>query len=129
MKKISDRILKIVQNEGISIRSLERKISCSNGVLAKCIQKGTDINSLWLSKIIETLPAYNADWLLTGRGEMLICKNDGNANGNNIPGYESRIDEIIECEKCPIIDEVITFLRQQTEAHIMLIKYLEEKKA
>jgi hypothetical protein len=129
MEKISDRILEIVHNEGISIRSLERKIACSNGVLAKCIQKGTDINSVWLSKIIETLPGYNADWLLTGRGEKLINKNDRNADDNYITGSDICLEDITECKKCHIIDELTTILRQQIETHLKLINYLEEKKA
>jgi hypothetical protein len=70
MTGISFRIAKIIENEGISIRSLEQKIGCSNGVIARCIQKNTDINSIWVSKIIETIPGYNAEWLLTGKGSI-----------------------------------------------------------
>lgn len=72
MEKISDRILKIANRENISVRALEQKIGCSNGVLSKSIQKGTDISSLWVSKIIETMPQYNAQWLLTGKGEIIL---------------------------------------------------------
>src|ERR1035437_5024471 len=75
MENISTRILKIIENESISVRRLEQKIGCSNGVLAKCVQKNTDISSIWVSKIIETNPKYNADWLLTGNGEMLKSNN------------------------------------------------------
>jgi hypothetical protein len=128
MKKLSDRILEIVQNEGISIRSLERKIACSNGVLAKCILKGSDISSLWLAKIIESLPEYNAEWLLTGKGGMLINKTDQIADGNVITKSEVCNEEAQKCEMCPLINEVITILRQQMEAHSKLINYLEGKK-
>jgi hypothetical protein len=68
MEKISDRLQKLIHQEGISIRALEQKIGCSNGVLSKSISKGTDISAVWLSKIIEAYPKYNATWLLTGKG-------------------------------------------------------------
>ncbi|MDO9579807.1 MAG: hypothetical protein Q7J06_04470 [Bacteroidales bacterium] len=128
MKKISDRLLKIVNNEGISVRSLEQKIGCSNRVLAKCIQKGTDISSLWLSKFIEILPKYDAEWLLTGNGDMLNKK-------DQIPG-EYLIEEPgvgyagpPGCERCKMKDEVIAILRQQVDTQSKLINYLEENKS
>ncbi len=71
MTKISDRIALIIEEKGISIRSLEQSIGCSNGVISRCLSKGTDISSLWVSKIIETFQDVNAEWLLTGEGAML----------------------------------------------------------
>lgn len=127
MMNISDRLLKIVNNERVSIRSLEKKIGCSNGVLSKCIQKGTDINSFWLSKFIEIFPKYDANWLLTGNGDMLNKK-------DQIPG-EYLIKEPgvgyscpPGCERCKMKDDVITILRQQVDTQSKLIKYLEENK-
>lgn len=71
MENISDRIALIIKEEGISIRAFEQQIGCSNGVISKCINKGTDISSLWVSKIIETFPKIDPKWLLTGEGPML----------------------------------------------------------
>lgn len=71
MGNISDRIALIIKEEGISIRAFEQHIGCSNGVISKCINKGTDISSLWVSKIIETFPKIDPKWLLTGEGTML----------------------------------------------------------
>lgn len=47
-------------------------IGCSNGVISRCINKGTDISSLWVSKIIETFDDINPTWLLTGKGDTFI---------------------------------------------------------
>lgn len=130
MKKISDRLLKIINNEGISVRSLEQKIGCSNGVLAKCIQKGTDISSLWLSKLIEILPKYNAEWLLTGNGDLFNKKDQ--ISGEYLieeprVGYagspERGCDELRRMK-----DELIDSLRQQIETQSKLIGHLEEGK-
>ena len=53
MTNISDRIAILIKEKGISTRALEQAIGCSNGVISRCISKGTDISSLWVSKIIE----------------------------------------------------------------------------
>lgn len=71
MTSISDRISSLIKQKGISARALEQRIGCSNGVISRCISKGTDISSQWVSKIIESFDELNAEWLLTGRGNML----------------------------------------------------------
>ena len=71
MAKILDRIGKIAQNEGISIGALERNIGASKGVLSRALANGTDIQTKWLSVLVENYPQYSPEWLLTGRGEML----------------------------------------------------------
>ena len=72
MGNISDRIGQIIKDRGISTRAFEQQIGCSNGVISKCINKGTDISSQWVTKIIETFVEINPRWLLTGEGSMLV---------------------------------------------------------
>ena len=76
MGNISNRIGQIIKDRGISTRAFEQQIGCSNGVISKCINKGTDISSQWVTKIIETFVEINPRWLLTGEGPMLV---DGGA--------------------------------------------------
>lgn len=75
MANISDNIGSLIKAIGISARALEQSIGCSNGVISRCINKGTDISSQWVSKIIDTYPEINPTWLLTGKGEMLKPSN------------------------------------------------------
>lgn len=77
MTNISDRIASVIKERGISIRAFEQLIGCSNGVISRCINKGTDIQSLWVSKIIETCGEINSEWLLTGNGPMLKDRSNG----------------------------------------------------
>lgn len=70
MANISENIGVFLKDIGVSIRALEQTIGCSNGVIARCISKGTDISSQWVSKIIETYPQLNPTWLLLGEGNM-----------------------------------------------------------
>ena len=71
MGTILSRIQEIASNEGITIGALERIIGASKGVLSRAINNGTDIQSKWLQVVVENYPQYSADWLLSGKGNML----------------------------------------------------------
>lgn len=71
MAKILDNIRKLAEKEGITIGAIERKIGASKGVLSRAITNGTDIQAKWITAIVENYPYVSADWLLTGKGEML----------------------------------------------------------
>lgn len=64
------RLEEFIYSLGISIRSFEQKIGASNGLIRKAISNNTDIQSKWLCAIVENYPRLNANWLLTGKGEM-----------------------------------------------------------
>ncbi len=68
---ILERIAHLSDNENITITELERIIGASKGVLSRALKKNTDIQAKWIAAIVENYPLYNAEWLLTGRGEML----------------------------------------------------------
>ena len=84
MANISDRIALIIKERGLSTRAFEQTIGCSNGVISKCINKGTDISSQWVSKIIETFVEIDPKWLLTGEGSMLQTGSKGAAYAANV---------------------------------------------
>ena len=71
MAKILDNIRKLAEKEGITIGAIERKIGASKGVLSRAMTNGTDIQAKWITAIVENCPYVSADWLLTGKGEML----------------------------------------------------------
>ena len=87
MTNISDRIAILIKEKGISTRALEQAIGCSNGVISRCISKGTDISSLWVSKIIEIHNDINPTWLLTGKGDIYY-NTSSTANPNTTKGIE-----------------------------------------
>ena len=68
---MNDRLKQFIEYLGISIRGFEQKISVSNGLIARFLSKNTTIQSDVLSKICNTFPGLNPDWLITGRGDML----------------------------------------------------------
>lgn len=68
---LSDRIQKIIEKEDLSVRSFEASIGCSYGVIYRFLNKGTDISSHWLLKIINKYPHYNVEWIITGVGDVI----------------------------------------------------------
>lgn len=61
----------MAEKEGITIGAIERKIGASKGVLSRAMTNGTDIQAKWITAIVENYPYVSADWLLTGKGEMI----------------------------------------------------------
>ena len=86
METILNRIGQLADNEGIKISQLERKIGASKGVLSRAIAKNTDIQAKWLQIIVENYPKYSCEWLLSGKGDMLIDE-------NRASGYKNKDDE------------------------------------
>ena len=68
---IVQRINQLIENEGITATKLEKMIGASKGVLSRAITKDSDIQTKWLTPIVENFQHYNTDWLLTGKGDML----------------------------------------------------------
>lgn len=80
---ISSRIKQIIDYKKMSIRAFEIQIGCSNGVIARAIANNTDIQSKWVTKIIELNEDINPTWLLIGKGDMLYAPNRPNPNGDS----------------------------------------------
>jgi len=70
LETIIKRIEKYLTSSKISTRQFELAIGTSNGAISRAIKKGTDIQSKWLSKIIDTYTDINPEWLLVGKGNM-----------------------------------------------------------
>lgn len=68
---LSERIKKIIDLEGISVREFERRIGCTQGLISKLLRANTDISSKVIISIVKNYSQYSSEWLLTGEGPML----------------------------------------------------------
>lgn len=75
MSSIVSRIEQIARAEGLTITGLEAKIGASKGVLSRALNQGTDIQTKWLLAVVENYPLYSSEWILKGKGEMLVTTN------------------------------------------------------
>lgn len=115
MDTILDRIKQIADNENITLGAMERKIGASKGVLSRAKAQNTDIQAKWIEKIVENYPLIDANWLLTGIGEMY---RKGESNANIDSESSSNVRSLIEIlnrtliEKDKQIDRLLSIIEQ-----------------
>ena len=91
---ISERIKQVIDNEKISVREFERRISSGQGVIAKCVKHNTDISSSVMAQIVKNFPQYSPIWLLTGEGDMYVTGKSPKEDGSDANSLERRLAEI-----------------------------------
>ena len=109
MEIVLDRIEQFAEKQGIKIGALEKKIGASKGVLSRAIAQKSDIQSKWLSKLVENFPQIDANWLLTGEGSMY--RDTTVQDGTNPPNR----------------DKYIQMLESKIEDQQKIIDLLEDK--
>lgn len=78
--QIKERILQFINYKNVSIRKFSEKIDINPSNFGKSNLK-SDLSSQVLSKILIIFPEISAEWLLTGKGDML--KNSMNTPQND----------------------------------------------
>lgn len=68
---LSDRIRQFIDYKDISINKFSTSVGASNSYFNKIIKDNNSIGSDRIEKILRTYPEINAEWLLTGKGNML----------------------------------------------------------
>ncbi|TWI80556.1 hypothetical protein IQ13_3234 [Lacibacter cauensis] len=68
MNSTRDRILQFIDFKKISNRKFAEKISVSHVYFSKTGAMGSDV----LEKISSNYPELNMDWIISGRGEMIV---------------------------------------------------------
>lgn len=80
-----ERLQEFIKNQGLSVRSFEQAISASDGMIRRAINNKTDIQSKWLSKIADNYPQLNLNWLITGKGDMIISTQNTDIKNEELP--------------------------------------------
>lgn len=66
------RIRQIIEYYGLNTSQFEKKISVSNGTIRSAMARNNGLNSDVLIKILEVYHEISPDWLLLGKGKMLL---------------------------------------------------------
>lgn len=77
-----------------SILSIEKQIG-TRSTIQNAIDNDSNLGYKWITKILDTYPDLNAEWLMRGRGEMLRSEDD---NLNLIAEVAARKDELTKYE-------------------------------
>lgn len=105
MGNFIERLQVYMEFKGINDNQMTIDADLSNGLLGKLKKSGKGMNSINIEKILTSYPDLSADWLLTGRGNMLKEEK----NSIDVEKYQYRPDdEIIEIENPPIVPRELT---------------------
>lgn len=115
MNSILKNFKQIAENEGITISKLELIIGASKGVLSRAIANNSDIQSKWISKIVEIYPNYSCEWLIKSEGPMIRKNNSNNDFDPILAEQNINYKELAEARK-----ETIESMKKE-------ILHLEEK--
>ncbi|WP_281232095.1 hypothetical protein [Flavobacterium gelatinilyticum] len=96
MSEILKNIKQIADNELITITKLEKLIGASKGVLSRAIAQNSDIQTKWITKIVEVYPHYNCEWLIKNEGYMLKSQNTATDENNSYKELAEARLEIIK---------------------------------
>ncbi|WP_172917148.1 S24 family peptidase [Capnocytophaga canis] len=98
---LKERILYFLDFKGISKYEFYQKTGASNGILSQ--KSGlSEENTL---RFLSAYPEVNAEWLLTGRGNMLKSDNENKESSIIIHhGDRKTRDKIIESQEIPLYD-------------------------
>ena len=95
-----ERLLKFIEEAGITVAEFERKCSLSKGYIRKL--KGS-VGSDKIEDIIRAYPQLNRVWLLSGEGEMLNPapgitqhQNGGTGNSQSITFGQSDVSRFLD---------------------------------
>ena len=83
--KAIDRLFQYIDYKGFNKRTFEIDNGLSNGYLGKQLGRNADLGEGILNKILENCPELNAEWLLTGKGEMIVSENGSKVDSNKKP--------------------------------------------
>lgn len=69
--KLNERLLQYMQFKELNAARLAESVGASNSYFNKVLKNNTSIGSDRIEKILRTYPDLNAEWFLTGEGQML----------------------------------------------------------
>lgn len=87
----SKRLLQFIENQQYSIRAFEIECEITNGVISKALKNETILNGKNLIRISNRFPELSIDWLLTGKGEMIVTNDKEDSDSD-----EKRKDEELQ---------------------------------
>lgn len=90
-----NRLKKYIDYKGISVSAFEKSIGMSNASFGKSLKNGGSIGGDKLEKILSVYPDINAEWLLTGAGEMLKSTTKMNISHIDNEWILKRFEEIV----------------------------------
>ena len=88
MDDFKKRLLEFIEYQyGFSVRKFEEMCGVTNGTVGSIKIKGPSTEVLY--KISDKCPDLNLNWLITGKGNMLLSPSGQTNNGNNCHNFQN----------------------------------------
>lgn len=100
---VSDRLSKYIDYKQISFYAFENTLEVSRGSISKAVKESKSIGSNVLENILSKFPDMNAEWLMTGKGQMIRGINDETITEPDAK-YLLRTDRKKELQRIPLFD-------------------------
>lgn len=115
-QKVKDRLSEFIAYLGLNNSTFEKKCGLSNGYIRNF--KG-NLGTQKLEDILKAFPQLNKDWLLFGKGSMLVdSENQPNDSATEQPQEQGMIDKLFF---------LVESQRKDIETLIQLVKNKDEK--
>lgn len=96
--KAIERLMQYIDYKGLNNRSFEIDNGLSNGYLGTQLKRNADLGEGVLIKILNNCLYLSSEWLLTGKGEMIISVDNTNKKPSVevIDGWQERYVLLLE---------------------------------
>ncbi len=111
---IGDRFRILIRHLNLNVNSFSREIGVAHTTLRNILAKTCNPGYTVLNKTVSTFPEISAEWLLTGKGNM-IKEDTGNLFNEPIAPYGKSILEILK-EKDERIEELKEIISLKSKA-------------
>lgn len=95
---ILDRLRQYIKHKNLSFNKLEISIDASHGSISNAWKNDKNIGSNVVQRILTTYPDISAEWLLRGKGEMILTS-EKQYSVSFDPSNNDRFDDFL-IEKC-----------------------------
>ena len=132
-KETSDILIRLQQfmkHMGLSTYQINKDAGLCKGLISNAISNGKGLTTSTLESLLNTYPQLNANWLIVGRGEMLIedpTKQETNATKASVSTVHEHMEDLqlIQDHCVDLIKKIQQMkLREQTSANDRLLQEL-----
>ncbi len=96
---ILQRLQRFMDHMGLSAYQINKDAGLAKGLITNAISKGLGLTSGTLEALLNTYPQLDANWLITGRGDMLLQNDAGSSrqtSQNHIQDLQQLQDSCVE---------------------------------
>ena len=98
-KMIIKRLKKIIAYKEINVQEFSEEINFDVKEVESILEETISFNELFLRSVLTAYPEINANWLISGKGEMIY-------SNRNIEKYVKNLDTLVPEE---ILDYILTY--------------------